>query len=315
MSKILILLLGFVSGYAFNSFIGTQKSEIIPKKDSKVTLKKIVKIKPIVTIIDSIKIVDKYTPQNLLNSSLEYIEQENYPQAIGSLENLLTQVQDKYPQKYIEDIFVNTVNSYLSQIGDNKPLKKIDIIENALNFLPNNLNYHLILAQLFLTLEDYDSANYQASFLNYQSNWKQAFDKIISQINYAKVFKQGDIKIPLYKKSNSWHIKVQIDGVLANFIVDTGASITTISEHLVGANYSKLSTITLSTANGKIKSYTVKIKNFAIGGFIENELKVAVLPQKVLPQNIDGLLGLDWLEQFYFVIDAQNSSLNLTKKY
>ncbi|MBE8190512.1 MAG: clan AA aspartic protease [Candidatus Thioglobus sp.] len=152
------------------------------------------------------------------------------------------------------------------------------------------------------------------SFLANNINWKPQFDKLQAQLNYALIFQQGEVAIPLIKLPRAWHIKVLVNGVAARFILDTGATTTVVNENLIGNNYKHLGKITISTANGLAEAFQAEISDFTIGEIIKKSFIVVVTNKAKLPAGIDGLLGLDWLSNFDFVIDEKNSLLRLSAK-
>ncbi|MDC9715066.1 MAG: retropepsin-like aspartic protease [Gammaproteobacteria bacterium] len=260
----------------------------------------------------SANVIDIYAPEVLMVRSKIAIGKGDYATALIHLEDLLTQVQDIYPQKSIELMFVNISKRYIEQLGSNQPQQTIDFLNRVINILPNYLEFHYLLAQLFLTLENYSQVQHQLSFLANNIQWKVQFDQLQAQLNYAQIFQQGEITIPLIRLTNAWHIDVMVDNAPARLILDTGASITTLSEHLMTDNYQSLGAVTLSTANGTLPAFRVNIDTFSVGAVIKRNFPVVILPKEKLPHNIDGLLGLDWLSQFNFVIDKKNALLHLT---
>jgi clan AA aspartic protease (TIGR02281 family) len=93
----------------------------------------------------------------------------------------------------------------------------------------------------------------------------------------------------------------------AKFVVDTGASYTTISQAManqLGLNLENASTvIPLQTANGVIEAPLVSVGSLEVG------------VHDVFPDpNIAGLLGLNFLSQFHLGIDSKNGILYLEKK-
>jgi len=101
------------------------------------------------------------------------------------------------------------------------------------------------------------------------------------------------------------------------FVVDTGASYTTISQAVakqLGLNLENASTmISLQTANGVIEAPLVSVGSLEVGGFALKDLTVVV--HDVFPDpNIAGLLGLNFLSQFHLGIDSKNGILYLEKK-
>jgi len=101
------------------------------------------------------------------------------------------------------------------------------------------------------------------------------------------------------------------------FVVDTGASYTTISQAMakqLGLNLENASTvIPLQTANGIIEAPLVSVGSLEVGGFALKDLTVVV--HDIFPDpNIAGLLGLNFLSQFHLGIDSKNGILYLEKK-
>ncbi|MGH7768567.1 MAG: aspartyl protease family protein [Candidatus Binatia bacterium] len=101
------------------------------------------------------------------------------------------------------------------------------------------------------------------------------------------------------------------------FVVDTGASYTTISKATaqeLELNLDNASgVIALQTANGVIEAPLVSVGSFELGGLGLKDLKVAV--HDVFPDpGIAGLLGLNFLSEFRVEIDNKNGVIYLEKK-
>jgi len=105
--------------------------------------------------------------------------------------------------------------------------------------------------------------------------------------------------------------------IAVKFVVDTGASYTTISHATadqldidLGANPSTLS---FHTANGTINAPLASVGSMQVGGLELKNVTVAV--HDIFPDaTIAGLLGLNFLSQFRLDIDSQAGLLNLEKK-
>jgi clan AA aspartic protease (TIGR02281 family) len=103
----------------------------------------------------------------------------------------------------------------------------------------------------------------------------------------------------------------------AKFVVDTGASHTTISQATAKELQINMENpsgvIALQTANGVIDAPLVSVRLLELGGLGLKDLTVAVYD--VFPDaGISGLLGLNFLSQFRVEIDNQNGVINLEKK-
>jgi clan AA aspartic protease (TIGR02281 family) len=103
----------------------------------------------------------------------------------------------------------------------------------------------------------------------------------------------------------------------ATFVVDTGASYTTISQATAKELQLDFQTdpkvISFHTANGTIQAPLASVRSIEIGGLGLNDVTVAV--HDIFPDPaIAGLLGLNFLSQFRVDIDSKNGVMNLEKK-
>jgi hypothetical protein len=254
--------------------------------------------------------VDKYSAKNLIEKASNSYNNQQYLQALSPIIDVMNQVQDVYPDEELEKIFVNIVKKHLQE--DNTTNYKIEFLSQMLEAKPNNLELRFLISNELVKLKNYDEALYQVSFLANNLDWKDKFDNIKKQINYDKVFTKGNRVIPLIKKSNAWHIKVFINNKPAILILDTGATITTIADNFVNNN--SQGNLTINTANGSIIANKNIIDVFKVGDIVKENFNIVSLPKDKLPPNVDGLLGLDWLGEFNFVIDAKNNNLQLIEK-
>ncbi len=101
-----------------------------------------------------------------------------------------------------------------------------------------------------------------------------------------------------------------------NLIIDTGASASALTEaaarrtglDLTGATWQRF-----STAGGPVIAQVVAGRKVSVAGAAIAELSIGVLPlQAAAP--VDGLLGMDYLRHFEFVIDQQRAELRLSPR-
>ena len=124
--------------------------------------------------------------------------------------------------------------------------------------------------------------------------------------------------VPFQKKGELMIVQATLnEKAAAKFVVDTGASYTTISQatakELEIDLESNPSLIPLQTANGVIQAPLVSVHSIEIGGLGLKDLTVAV--HDVFPDPaIAGLLGLNFLSQFRLDIDSKAGVLRLEKK-
>ena len=117
-----------------------------------------------------------------------------------------------------------------------------------------------------------------------------------------------------------WMARVQLNNLYdAKLIIDSGATITMLSAELafdLGLSPSPyLPTIPISTANGQIEAWGAKIESIQVGEVERTNLPVAVTDfGDQSENNIDGLLGLNFLDGFDWRLDHANGRLILKEK-
>jgi clan AA aspartic protease (TIGR02281 family) len=124
--------------------------------------------------------------------------------------------------------------------------------------------------------------------------------------------------IPFQKRGELMMVQATLnEKTAANFIVDTGASYTTISQAVARQLDIDLEKdypiLHFQTANGVIQAPLVSLQSIEVGGLKLKDISVAV--HDVFPDpTVTGLLGLNFLSQFRVDIDSKNSLLNLERK-
>ena len=108
---------------------------------------------------------------------------------------------------------------------------------------------------------------------------------------------------PVRGQKNVVIVKADINGVRGLFVLDTGASYTSVKStfaeraHIPQTNSSE---ITLMTANGAAKARLSKADKVALGKLTATNVPVAVqnLDDKSYGPGVDGLLGMSFLSRF-----------------
>jgi clan AA aspartic protease (TIGR02281 family) len=130
--------------------------------------------------------------------------------------------------------------------------------------------------------------------------------------------KGGKTAVPLVQEGKSYYVRVKLnDKAWGKFLVDTGASALQIS----GAMARKLKvrpergrTIPVSLAGGAmVAGKIVILKKVQLGDATVENVKAIVLEGDTLGLR-DGLLGMSFLENFVFQIDAKRGELILDRR-
>lgn len=127
-------------------------------------------------------------------------------------------------------------------------------------------------------------------------------------------------KVPLTNSRNA----LMLDAILyqgrqqaqASFIVDTGATYTSISQDLaeqLGLDIQRSERIRITTANGRIDVPKVVIATLNVNGLEAHNVEATVIPIRH-GSSFSGLLGLSFLRQFVVTIDPQAGHLIFNKQ-
>jgi predicted aspartyl protease len=141
------------------------------------------------------------------------------------------------------------------------------------------------------------------------------------------------IKVPLQiveLEPDNYHIIISTtlyDGIIGNWIIDTGASKTVFDKNLVDY-YSVLEGETDEIHTAGVEEQPQKIslailKPMQVGKLNTENLKVALLDlshinklySKITDQNICGLIGSDFLMKYKVVIDYKKNRLTINSGY
>lgn len=100
-----------------------------------------------------------------------------------------------------------------------------------------------------------------------------------------------------------------VNGIPTVFMVDTGASLTTLSEEIAyKSGIGSCASRTFSTANGPAQGCVAKASKIQIGGFVLRDFEVAVMPN--LPT--DALLGMNIMRMLR--LEQQNGVMRLSTR-
>ena len=138
--------------------------------------------------------------------------------------------------------------------------------------------------------------------------------------NSNKVALKNDYsdQIGLVSRGNQYWAVVEIEDHAVTLLIDTGASMTTLSRQafqaLSNANdFDLMGQRMFNTANGITKGNIYRVDHLEIGRFMLNDAQIAVLDFK-MPEGVDGLLGMNVLEHFRFHIDQEKQLLYLADR-
>jgi clan AA aspartic protease (TIGR02281 family) len=128
-----------------------------------------------------------------------------------------------------------------------------------------------------------------------------------------------DSIIDLQRYGGVWVTSVEINDLYeAKLVVDTGATLTTISEDLAfdaGIQADpRQPLINLQTAGGTIQATLGIASRIRVGNAGRDDVRVVIHTLPNFPEEVDGLLGLSFFDGFLVQLDHAQGQLHLTPR-
>ncbi|MEM7466793.1 MAG: TIGR02281 family clan AA aspartic protease [Pseudomonadota bacterium] len=138
-------------------------------------------------------------------------------------------------------------------------------------------------------------------------------NEFIAEQRYL-VAPENNATVPVRRAGGVISAPVMVNGREFQFVIDTGASITAISSEvaaMLGLSISNTQRLNVATANGTIAAPLVQLNDIALGRASLGNLEAVVLSNF---SRYDGLLGLNFLDNFQFEFDAAGDSISLSPR-
>jgi clan AA aspartic protease (TIGR02281 family) len=118
--------------------------------------------------------------------------------------------------------------------------------------------------------------------------------------------------VPMSLKPKALFIQVKInDKATGHFILDTGATYTTISRRMarqLGLDLEHSEKIAITTANGELDVPKVRLKTVAVNGIEASNVEATVMDFGE-SNSFVGLLGLSFIQHFKLTLDPKNGQM------
>lgn len=195
----------------------------------------------------------------------------------------------------------------------------IQQLNDLIRLTPDNGELHLRLATIHFDGQDKELAQYHALMAANQVNTRARADALLALIlggEHNNVVQGEQVTIVLQRLGQQFLVPVTVDGFPARLLLDTGASISGLTTRFVERHYSivrNAKPIKLNTASGSVDSYLFVVNNLVIDSLDFTQHMLARLPMDGV-NDFDGLLGVDILGRFEFVIDQEKAELHLRKR-
>lgn len=192
----------------------------------------------------------------------------------------------------------------------------IERIQDLIRLTPDSGELHLRLARWAAQEKDIEQAQYHGLMAMNQLDTRDRAESLLRDLDAAAISAQTgnqELVVKLDRLGNQFVVPVSIEGYPAKLLLDTGASLTGLTTHYVNAHYSLVKSpkpIQLNTASGTVDSILFSVDSFSLGDVTFSKHMLTKFPMDA-GAHFDGLLGVDILGRFDFVIDQDKALLRL----
>lgn len=221
----------------------------------------------------------------------------------------LTNQQDGFP-------FLNeTINKELAFLAKNRNFNRIIYLGNAwLNQLSENIDLYIHIIEAHLALDNRIDAEFLLNQLTLEQKQYPKILKLFERLEQSAKTTQTLELIPLKKRGEHYVLTAYVAGIPMELIIDTGASITALTESQFDAVFGLVTfqdSRKVSTANGIIVADFYQSPTMRIGTKMHNPFEFSVMHLK---KSGPGLLGMNFLSHYQFKIDQITKQLVLEPK-
>ena len=183
--------------------------------------------------------------------------------------------------------------------------------------LPELADYFLKLGQFRIRTGNFDGALAVLAQIENHGDLGAEARKLMRQVEASEaIAAAGSESLPLVAHGSQFLVNASIDGGPAvPLLIDTGAAMTVIDAGLLRRLGYPLDgkRAWFATAGGAVSAPVVSLHRFALGHAAIDELTVGALTMD-LGDQVQGLLGMNFLRHFNFHIDQQSHVLHLDKR-
>jgi len=174
-----------------------------------------------------------------------------------------------------------------------------------------NQDYILMQAKILIQMADLSQATSLLQPLLFDPDMAGSAHALLDSIKARKAA-HYQASIPLQRSGKHFLVPISINGNPPLYLlIDTGASITLIHHLQDPAPNNSGQAMTLQTANGIMQVPLFTATTLHLGRFDLHDVTLGVL-SKPIAEHANGLLGMDILRHFNFLIDQQAPALKLS---
>lgn len=244
------------------------------------------------------------------------IDNEHFRQAVGRLAVLESyQVENSHRDRVTREARKIAREALIRLTIKNDQAEIRGLLAMLIEIEPEQSEWRYSLAGVEKDLGNLESALTNLTFILYDPVYggraSKLYDEILQDINLAEY-----VEIPLRKSGRQYLVNVNMNlNQEITMVLDTGATISAVDSEIlrsIGVNVENGRPVLLNTAGGQIQARIVRLNSIGVGGQVLTGFDVASLDTAAM--NGMGLLGIDYLDRFSFVIDDRKRRLYLRRK-
>lgn len=201
--------------------------------------------------------------------------------------------------------------------GIDAPQKRLTLYQHLTRLEPDYSPYFIELASAQLSLEQLDAARQSLFLVEADPLVAERAQRLLKRIENRVTFSQAaPVSIPLVRRGEHYVVEGWLNGTVSvRLLIDTGASTTVIRKDVLRAagvsGTAETEVYQFSTANGPVLGKVYRVAALSIAEQNVENIRIAALELPEL-QDVDGLLGMNYLKHFRFFIDQDRQELRLS---
>ncbi len=257
---------------------------------------------------------DAYNPRGLLLLGETYFKTGQHTHALETLFNLKSFNQAEIPEENIDSLIEQIESKYTAQLRENGHFDKLlHLYEFLTTHDPADLARFYKLAEIQLHLHHYYDALTSLNYVLYDPAWNKLAQSLADDIQQF-IDLDDEIQVPLKRVGEHFIVNASLNGIEgARLMIDTGASLCVLRPQTAqqfGLPTDSDDYITLNLVAGVVNAPRIEIDTLSIGDAAVRNIKASVIE---MPPGVDsdGLLGMNFLNNFKFFIDQKREILYL----
>ncbi len=243
----------------------------------------------------------------------DQFSRENRIDAVDGMFSLVDQLSGVEHEIYSHQ--KNTIiEAHLGTLKSNSDWPSlIKLLEHLLWYQPSNDLYTLEIADAYFQLGQYQQSRFRLESLIGHAYYGKRAQILLDKLNRLSLVKA---MFPLIKQSAHYLIEGQLNRHQITLLIDTGASISVLSEWFFEQKESQFNPefvrhATIDTAGGRVEAPIYRFESFAIGKYIVRDIEFVVMALSQNNSASQGLLGMNFLKHFAFNLDQDKQHLIL----